>query len=105
VNTESNNGSFATELEKYLLNLDTLKPRNIVKGKVVDFNRDYVTVDINFKSYGIIPRIEFEDRNGTLIVKAGDVVEVYIVAIEGEDSQILLSREKAVQSRIWDQVE
>lgn len=100
-----NTGSFAAELESYLSNLESLKPRNVVTGKVVDINRDYVTVDINFKSYGIIPREEFMGKNGELTHAVGDSAEVYIVALESEDNEVVLSREKALQLTVWSFVE
>ena len=104
--TEQVTGSFATEFEKHISSsFESLKPRNIVKGKVADINRDVVKVDVNFKSYGVIPKSEFQDRNGKVNVKIGDEVEVYVVSLENEDSHILLSYERAHQLKVWAEVE
>ncbi|MCL4121429.1 UNVERIFIED_CONTAM: hypothetical protein GTU68_051085, partial [Idotea baltica] len=85
--------------------IEDLKPRNIVKAKVIQINRDYVTVDINFKSHGNIPRAEFENGRGEMQAKVGDEVDVFIVALEDEHNQLVLSRERAHQTKVWAEVE
>ncbi|MCL4151458.1 UNVERIFIED_CONTAM: hypothetical protein GTU68_004367, partial [Idotea baltica] len=67
--------------------------------------KDYITVDMNFKSQGVVPKEEFQNSKGEMSVKLGDEVDVYIVAIENEDNQIVVSYEKAAQKRIWEEVE
>ena len=104
---ESVCGSFASEFEKYLSNgrLDEFKVGNIVKGTVTSVDKEAVSVDIGFKSNGIIKTAEFADVDGKVSVKRGDKVDVMIVALENESNQIVLSREKAFQKKIWDAVE
>jgi len=57
-----------------------LKEGEIVKGKVVGITRDYVVVDIGFKSEGQIPIEEFKDPRGELKANVGDDVEVLLEA-------------------------
>ncbi|MGI6525335.1 MAG: 30S ribosomal protein S1 [Bdellovibrionota bacterium] len=105
--SEPCSGSFASEFEKYLNSghLDELKVGNIVEGTVVAVNKETVSVDIGFKSSGVIRIAEFADINGKVSVKCGDKVDVMIVTLENESNQIVLSREKAYQKKIWDAVE
>lgn len=99
-------GSFANEFEKFVSHqLDNLKPGKIVSGKVVNVNREMVTIDIGFKSDGIVPVTQFVDSSGKLNVKIGDVVDVCILALESDNGQVLLSKERADQKRVWNLVE
>jgi len=103
---DSGAGSFAAEFEKLLNDsVEKMRPGKIVTGTVVDINRDMVTVDIGFKSDGVVPTSQFADKDGALNVKPGDKVSVYIIALENENGQVQLSKEKADQKRVWDLVE
>ncbi|RIL07399.1 MAG: 30S ribosomal protein S1, partial [Proteobacteria bacterium] len=99
-------GSFATEFEKYVnTRLATLRPGRVVKGTVVGMDREMVTIDIGFKSDGIVPLSQFQDEEGKFAVTIGEEVDVCIVALESENGQVLLSKEKADQLRVWNRVE
>src|SRR5437763_70360 len=104
--SNENTGSFASEFEKLLgESMDRLKPGRIVSGTVVGMNKEMVTVDIGFKSDGVVPTGQFTNTEGALTVKIGDVVDVYIMMLENELGQVVLSKEKADQKRIWSMVE
>ncbi len=102
-NTES---SFSGEFER-LLNeqIGRFRPGNIVSGTIVDIGKEYVTVDVGFKSDGIVPLEQFPVVDGKLSVKVGDVIEVFILATENDVGQVSLSFEKAHQKRTWSMVE
>lgn len=74
----------------------------ILKGKIVNKSGSYVIVDVGLKSEGLIPTTEFteEDRLDTL--KVGDEIEVYLDQAEGDEGQIVLSKEKARKLRAWE---
>ena len=77
----------------------------IVKGTVVDVNRDEVMIDIGFKSEGYIRAAEFDaGPDGLPAVQVGDEIDVYIVRREDSEGQIVLSKEKADQTLIWDEI-
>ena len=77
----------------------------IVKGIVVDVNRDVVIIDIGFKSEGYIPASEFDTgENALLAVQVGDEIDVYIVRREDTEGQIVLSKKIADQTLMWDEV-
>jgi small subunit ribosomal protein S1 len=99
-------GSFASEFEKLVdRQLDNLRPGKIVSGTVVSINKDMVTVDIGFKSDGVVPKEQFSDPDGKLLVALGDRVDVCVLALEGDTGQVLLSKEKADQLKVWNYVE
>ena len=80
------------------------KEGEIVKGTVIAVSKDYVTVDIGYKSEGQIPIEEFVNVDGSLTIKAGDIVDVYLESQENDHGQIELSKEKADKLKIWDEI-
>ena len=83
----------------------TFTDGEIVKGVVVDVNRDEVMIDIGFKSEGYIPASEFEAGEADLpAVQVGDEIDVYIVRREDAEGQIVLSKKIADQTLIWDEI-
>jgi len=85
--------------------LRTIKPGEVVRGHVVQVTRDYVTVDIGYKSEGQIPIQEFLARDGSVEVAQGDEVDVYFDSSEGENGGIALSRSRAEQLKVWTDIE
>jgi small subunit ribosomal protein S1 len=80
------------------------KMGDIVTGTVVEVQSDYVLVDINYKSEGLIPINEFRVVDGVRSVKPGDQVEVLIDRIENENGMIGLSKNKADMMRAWSDI-
>ena len=85
--------------------LRTVKPGEVVRGRVVGVSRDQVTVDIGYKSEGQISINEFTTREGEVTVKEGDEIDVFFDADEGEHGGIVLSRSKAEQAKVWRDIE
>ena len=83
----------------------SVKPGEIVRGRVVLVTRDAVTVDIGYKSEGTIPITEFIGRDGEPTVSEGEEIDVYFDADEGETGGIVLSRAKAEQAKVWRDIE
>ncbi len=91
-----------TELEQlYGASLSTLADGQIVKGHIVLLTSDEVTVDIGFKSEGVIARNEFVL---TPDLKIGDEVEVYLESIEDREGRLVLSRKRAEFTRTWQRI-
>ncbi len=80
------------------------KVGDVVSGKVVEVQSDYVLVDINYKSEGLIPINEFRMVEGQRSVKPGDEVEVYIDRVENENGMVVLSKDKADMLRAWNDI-
>jgi len=83
----------------------TVKPGEIVRGRIVRIGAEFVTVDIGYKSEGQIPLTEFRARDGRILVNEGDEIEVFFDAADAEQEGIVLSRAKAEQFRIWRDIE
>jgi len=82
--------------------LSLLNVGQILRGTVVSVLEDFIIVDVGLKSEGLISKSEFtrEEVENELIV--GHEVEVYLDQAEGEDGQIVLSKEKARKFRAWE---
>ena len=85
--------------------LQSVKPGEIVRGRVVKVGPEFVTVDIGYKSEGHIPVSEFRLRDGRIAVHEGEEIEVFFDAADAEQEGIVLSRAKAEQHRIWHDIE
>ncbi len=90
------------EMERlYEETLKNFKKGAIVKGKIVAVLGNEVLVDIGYKSEGIIPVEEFRNIED---IKIGEEIEVVIEEFEDEEGRILLSKIKAEQQKMWDNV-
>ncbi|HSX12139.1 MAG TPA: S1 RNA-binding domain-containing protein [Rhabdochlamydiaceae bacterium] len=73
----------------------------ILKGRIVELTKDFVVVDVGLKSEGLVPLSEFDESDS---LDLGADVEVYLDQAEGDDGQIVLSREKARRQRQWEYI-
>ena len=78
-----------------------VREQDIVEGRVLQVNEDYVVIDIGYKSDGIVSRDEFGEDE----IRPGDTVEVYLERKEDRDGQLVLSKEQADKVRRWQRVE
>ena len=85
----------------YTSTLSEITEDEIVKGRIVSISNKDVTIDVGFKSEGIVSLLEFRDDDE---VKVGDEVEVYLENIEDKMGQLILSKRKADVLRIWDKI-
>jgi len=87
--------------ELYSSTLNEITEEEIVKGRIVGISNKDVTIDVGFKSEGIVSKLEFRDEEE---LKVGDEVEVYLENIEDKMGQLILSKRKADVLRIWDKI-
>ncbi len=101
--SSSNEPSFAELLEQSYARDEVLEGE-IVHGTIVSVSKDYVLVDVGYKSEGMVPIHEFPITNGSVQVKAGDQVDVLVESRENDNGLIVLSKEKADKLKIWDEI-
>jgi small subunit ribosomal protein S1 len=85
--------------------LRSVKPGGVVKGRVVGVTSTHVLIDVGYKSEGQIAIQEFMDRQGNVTVKVGDDVDVFFDSSESEGGGIVLSRQRAENLKIWEELE
>ena len=89
------------EMETYFnKSLGRFKASQIIMGKVIAISKGLVTVDVGFKSEGMISLSEFPESGKNLQVE--DEVEVFMEKVEDNDGNVVLSKEKANKIKIWD---
>ena len=76
----------------------------VVSGTVLSIDEDHVQIDIGFKSEGLVQAWEFMEEDGTMLIQAGDRVDVLLEQSEDRDGRIVLSKEKADKLKIWDEI-
>jgi small subunit ribosomal protein S1 len=103
--TQGGEESFAALFEESLKK-DAIKEGGIVRGRVISIAKDYVVIDIGYKSEGQVPVEEFlsPEGDGKLIIKEGDEIEVYLESRENENGLCVLSKEKADRLKVWDEI-
>ena len=87
--------------EAYDKTLSNIAVGEVVEGTVTEINKREVTVNIGYKSKGIIPISEFRYNPD---LKVGDKVEVYVESVEDKGGALVLSHKKARQLKSWDRV-
>jgi small subunit ribosomal protein S1 len=83
---------------------NTIQEGEVLRGRVVVIGKEFVMVDVGYKSEGQIPIHEFQDENGELSVQEGDRIEVLLESRDDEDGQIVLSKAKADKLKIWEEI-
>lgn len=82
-------------------------PHEVIEGTVVLVNRDEAYVDIGYKTEIPVAKKELaypEPEAATDVVKVGEKIKVYVVAVGGENG-LVLSKTRADRLVAWDQVE
>ncbi|MEC8025789.1 MAG: 30S ribosomal protein S1 [Myxococcota bacterium] len=95
--------NFEQLIEAYLQQ-EAIREGEIYSGKVLDIGKDFVTVDIGYKSEGQISVDEFRSPDGQLHIEVGSSIDVYLERRENESGLVELSKEKADKLKIWDQI-
>jgi len=104
--SEATTEDFASLLAEYESAQGSVTENEIAIGRVLSVNKDYVLVDIGYKSEGLIHTQEFvNSETGETMVAPGDQVEVLVVSYENDDGLCVLSKEKADRLRVWEQIE
>ena len=78
----------------------------VLQGTVLSVTAKDVIIDFGYKSEGIVPIEQFQNANGEVTVRSGDVVDVMIDhGGEQQEGYVLLSHTRAARLRIWDNLE
>ena len=91
--------------ELYESSLRELKTGEVTKGTIVDIVGDAAIVDIGYKSEGQIQLDELRDKEGGPPVSVGDEISVLLVRLEDEHGYVVLSKRRADQMKVWDDLE
>lgn len=98
------NTSMETLMNIYEESFKRFQEGEVVNGKVISVDKDFVLVDIGYKSEGQISIREFLDEDGNVAVEVGDIVEVMVEWWDDEEEVVVLSKEKAEKIKVWDEI-
>ncbi len=90
--------------ELYEESLKTFQEGEVVKGRIVGVDKEFVMIDIGYKSEGRIPISEFLTPTGEITAQTGEWVDVLIEKRDDEEGDILLSKERAAKILVWDEI-
>ncbi len=95
---------FAAMLEESYGTSNSLEG-TVIKGTVVNIEKDLAIIDVGLKSEGRIPLKEFAAPGQESDLKPGDTVEVFLERIENSAGEAVLSRDKARREEAWEKLE
>jgi small subunit ribosomal protein S1 len=84
-------------------NSSVSKVGDVIQGTVVGIVDDHVLVDIGDKAESYIPLSEFRTEGGEPEINIGDTFEVFVEKRK-EEGGLLLSREKAIGIKVWEEI-
>lgn len=93
------------EIEKSMVRL---KRGEIVTGKVISVTNNEISVNVGYKSDGIIPKEEISNDttvNPSDIAKPGDEIKVYVISLDDGYGNVLLSKKRVDAVKGWDDLE
>ena len=99
---EEEEGELSSEEYANLLEqtMPLLKQGELITGVITERGKEVVSIDIGFKSDGVVPLHEFGAQAKDLAV--GDRVEVLLESVEDANGNLALSKDRANKVRVWE---
>ncbi|HIK57595.1 MAG TPA: S1 RNA-binding domain-containing protein, partial [Nitrospinaceae bacterium] len=89
------------EMENYFTeSLGRFKASQVIMGKIIAVSNGFATIDVGFKSEGLVSLSEFPENGKNLQID--EEVEVFLEKVEDNHGNVVLSKEKANKIKIWD---
>jgi small subunit ribosomal protein S1 len=82
--------------EQYVQSLQPIEEGQMIPGRVIEIDADYVYVDVGYKSEGKIQMSEFDTPP-----VMGENVYVILIRKEGREGQVIVSKRKADEKMFW----
>jgi small subunit ribosomal protein S1 len=82
--------------EQYVQSLQPIEEGQMIPGRVIEVDNEYIYVDVGYKSEGKIPSNEFDTKP-----QMGETVYVILVRKEGREGQVIVSKRKADEKIFW----
>ncbi|MCY6483196.1 30S ribosomal protein S1 [Clostridium aestuarii] len=102
---ENSMNEMMSEIEK---SMKTIHSGDIVTGEVISVTESEVLVNIGYITDGIITKKEIstdEEIELKEILKSGDKIEVYIIKLNDGEGNVVLSKRKADEIKVWNDFE
>jgi small subunit ribosomal protein S1 len=76
----------------------------VVNGRIVSVDKDYVLVDVGYKTEGQVKIQEFKNEEGVICAEVDDTVEVMVEWWDDENEVFILSKDKAEKVKVWEEI-
>jgi 4-hydroxy-3-methylbut-2-enyl diphosphate reductase len=85
----------------------SIRPGQVIDGKVVSVKEDELVVDIHYKSDGILKASEYSNEpvDLTTVVKEGDDIKVKVLKTNDGEGTVLLSHKKVALEKAYETIE
>lgn len=84
--------------------LETPQEGEIIHGVVIQVLKEYVAVNIHRKSEGMLPLADLTEEE-LAALSPGDPLDVMVERYDSSQGFVLLSREKVLRARMWDELQ
>ncbi len=88
----------------FAASLESTEEGQVIHGKIIKVLKEYVAVDINKKSEGMLPLEDLTEEERTAL-NPGDPIEVMTEGYDQSQGFIRLSRSKVVKIRVWEDLQ
>ncbi len=108
-NTDSQAGAGTSAGEEdfarmFAASLESTEEGQVIHGRVIKVLKEYVAIDINKKSEGMLPLEDLTDEERSTLIP-GYPIEVMTEGYDQAQGFIRLSRSKVVKIRVWDDLQ
>jgi len=91
-------------MEMYEESFKRVEEGQVVQGRIIQIDKEFVLVDIGYKSEGQVPIAEITMPDGTIDAEIGGTVDVMVERWDDDDGVVLLSKEKASNIKVWEDI-
>ncbi|WP_326909060.1 bifunctional 4-hydroxy-3-methylbut-2-enyl diphosphate reductase/30S ribosomal protein S1 [Sedimentibacter sp. MB31-C6] len=88
--------------------VSNIRTGQTVKGTVIYVSPEAISVNINYKSDGIITRENYsinEIEDLTQEIKEGDEIEALVIKMSDQDGNVVLTRRPIEERKVWEELE
>ena len=91
-------------MEMYEESFKRVEEGQVVQGRIVQVDKEFLLVDIGYKFEGQVPIAEVTRLDGTIDANVGDTIDVMMERWDDEGGVLLLSKEKASKIKVWEDI-
>jgi small subunit ribosomal protein S1 len=103
--TETSAGGQEDLMEKmYEESFKRVEEGQVVQGRIIQIDKEFVLVDIGYKSEGQVRVAELTGPDGTIEGQVGDTIDVMVERWDDDDGIVVLSKEKASKIKVWEDI-
>lgn len=101
---QASGGNMENLMDMYEESFKRFQEGEVVNGRIISVDKEFVLVDVGYKSEGQISIQEFMDDSGNVSAVAGDRVDVMVEVWDDEQEVVVLSKEKAATVKVWEEI-